>query len=274
MLHNLAEKNVASAQISWLRKFKYRSKRKIGTEVNMYMRLGKGPVSCVHRREAALKLDLEVKLLWKISNKAHLDYRKQPTLSRLTAIMQNITLIHKPGFKGSQTTQTSSSPVYKDHTPLLLFFFFLFPKWMKVLLTVSSPSQFTEDKLQLKRNQFQNTFINISCLVWFSSDYYVCIFRVYWLQYEYSTEVSHLCSSSSLLWGFSFLQNLFSSISGWPHDTLPALWHANGEVLYFVEVTCRCSEALLGRTAHVGIIAQQKLRDQVHLWPNGSQWES
>lgn len=111
---------------------------------------------------------------------------------------------------------------------------------MKVLLTVSSPSQFTEDKLQLKRNQFQNTFINISCLVWFSSDYYVCIFRVYWLQYEYSTEVSHLCSSSSLLWGFSFLQNLFSSISGWPHDTLPALWHANGEVLYFVEVTCRC----------------------------------
>lgn len=120
MLHNLAEKNVASAQISWLRKFKYRSKRKIGTEVNMYMRLGKGPVSCVHRREAALKLDLEVKLLWKISNKAHLDYRKQPTLSRLTAIMQNITLIHKPGFKGSQTTQTSSSPVYKDHTPLLL----------------------------------------------------------------------------------------------------------------------------------------------------------
>lgn len=92
----------------------------------MYMRLGKGPVSCVHRREAALKLDLEVKLLWKISNKAHLDYRKQPTLSRLTAIMQNITLIHKPGFKGSQTTQTSSSPVYKDHTPLLLFFFFFF----------------------------------------------------------------------------------------------------------------------------------------------------
>lgn len=94
----------------------------------MYTRLGKGPVSCVHRREAALKLDLEVKLLWKISNKAHLDYRKQPTLSRLTAIMQNITLIHKPGFKGSQTTQTSSSPVYKDHTPLLLFFFFSFPQ--------------------------------------------------------------------------------------------------------------------------------------------------
>lgn len=88
MLHNLAEKHVANAQISWLRKFKYRSKRKIGTEVNMYMRLGKGPVSCVHRREAALKLDLEVKLLWKISNKAHQDYRKQPTLSRLTAIMQ------------------------------------------------------------------------------------------------------------------------------------------------------------------------------------------
>lgn len=113
-----------------------------------------------------------------------------------------------------------------------------------------------------------------SSLVWFSSDYYVCIFRVYWLQPEYFTSVSHLCSTSSLLWGFSFLQNLFLSLIGCPHDALLASWHADGEVLYFAEVTCSCSEVLPGRTTNLGSLLNKHCLTKFHLWTNGSQKES
>lgn len=145
------------------------------------------------------------------------------------------------------------------------------PQWMKVLHTVISPSQFTQTAAA-KRTNYKTQ--SASSLVWFSSDYYVCIFRVYWLQPEYFTNVSHLCSSSSLLWGFPFSQNLFLSLIGCPHDALLASWRADGEVLYSAEVTCSCSEVLPGRTTNLGSLLNKHCLTKFHLRTNGSQKES